>query len=115
MQKSEFEKKYYSNKFVLLGNSKKNKYVFTLESVFENNPFNSNLFENNSSINPDFINQFNYKKATLFSEFGTTYALENWKFQPTLRISSINQTYKNDLESTNKTMQSFKQFTAKKY
>ena len=107
MQKSEFEKKYYSNKFVLLGNSKKNKYVFTLGSVFENNPFNSNLFENNSSINPDFINQFNYKKATLFSEFGTTYALENWKFQPTLRISSINQTYKNDLESTNKTMQSF--------
>ena len=107
LQKSEFEKKYYSNKFVLLGNSKKNKYVFTLGSVFENNPFNSNLFENNSSINPDFINQFNYKKATLFSEFGTTYALENWKFQPTLRISSINQTYKNDLESTNKTMQSF--------
>ena len=107
LQKSEFEKKYYSNKFVLLGNSKKNKYVVTLGSVFENNPFNSNLFENNSSINPDFINQFNYKKATLFSEFGTTYALENWKFQPTLRISSINQTYKNDLESTNKTMQSF--------
>ena len=107
LQKSEFEKKYYSNKFVLLGNSKKNKYVFTLGSVLENNPFNSNLFENNSSINPDFINQFNYKKATLFSEFGTTYALENWKFQPTLRISSINQTYKNDLESTNKTMQSF--------
>ena len=107
LQKSEFGKKYYSNKFVLLGNSKKNKYVFTLGSVFENNPFNSNLFENNSSINPDFINQFNYKKATLFSEFGTTYALENWKFQPTLRISSINQTYKNDLESTNKTMQSF--------
>ena len=107
LQKSEFEKKYYSNKFVLLGNSKKNKYVFTLGSVFENNPCKSNLFENNSSINPDFINQFNYKKATLFSEFGTTYALENWKFQPTLRISSINQTYKNDLESTNKTMQSF--------
>ena len=107
LKKSEFEKKYYSNKFVLLGNSKKNKYVFTLGSVFENNPFNSNLFENNSSINPNFINQFNYKKATLFSEFGTTYALENWKFQPTLRISSINQTYKNDLESTNKTMQSF--------
>ena len=107
LQKSQFEKKYYSNKFVLLGNSKKNKYVVTLGSVLENNPFNSNLFENNSSINPDFINQFNYKKATLFSEFGTTYALENWKFQPTLRISSINQTYKNDLESTNKTMQSF--------
>lgn len=107
LQKSEFEKKYYSNKFVLLSNSKKNKFVFTLGSVFENNPFNSNLFENNSSINTNFINQFNYKKAILFSEFGTTYALENWKFQPTLRISSINQTYKNDLESTNKTMQSF--------
>lgn len=107
LQKSKFEKKYYSNKFVLLGNSKKNKYVVTLGAVLENNPFNSNLFENNSSINPDFINQFNYKKATLFFEFGTTYALENWKFQPTLRISSINQTHKNDLESTNKTMQSF--------
>lgn len=106
LQKSEFEKKYLSNKIVLLGSSKKIKYALTIGSVFENNPFSSNLLENNNLISLNFQNQFNYKKATLYSEIGTTYIFENWKFQPTLRLSNINQKYKNKIELINKTKNS---------
>ena len=95
-QKSEFEKKYLSNKIILLGSSKKIKYVLTVGSVIENNPFSSNLYDKNLTINPSFQNQFNYRKSTLYSEIGTTYVLRNWKFQPTLRLSNINQDYKSE-------------------
>ena len=106
LQKSEFEKKYLSNKIVFLASSKKVKYVFTIGSIFENNPFNSNLLENNIKLNPNFQNQFNYKKSMLYSEMGITFASENWKIQPTLRISNINQKYKDIIDPINKSKNS---------
>ena len=106
LQKSEFEKKYLSNKFFFLASSKIVKYVFTIGSIFENNPFNSNLLENNIKLNPNFQNQFNYKKSMLYSEMGITFASENWKIQPTLRISNINQKYKDIIDPINKSKNS---------
>ena len=102
LQKSEFEKKFVSNKIVLLSSSKKVKYVFTIGLGIESNPYNSNLLKNDTIMSNDFKNEFNYKKATLYSEIGTTYAFENWKFQPTLRLANIKQKYENKIESTYK-------------
>lgn len=106
LQKSEFAKKQLSNKIVLLGSSKKVKYAFTIGSIIEINPFLSNLLDNNNAINPNFQNEFNYKKATLFSEIGATYVFEKWKFQPTIRFSNINQEYQNKIDNIFKSKKS---------
>lgn len=106
LQKSEFEKKYLSNKMVLLGSTKKVKYAFTVGSVFENNPFDSNLLENNNQIIFNFRNKLNYKKTTFYSEIISTYVLGNWKFQPTIRLSNINQDYNDKIENNFKSKNS---------
>ena len=106
LQKSEFAKKQLSNKIVLLGSSKKVKYAFTIGSFIEINPFISNLLDNNNAINPNFQNEFNYKKATLFSEIGATYVFEKWKLQPTIRFSNINQEYQNKIDNIFKSKKS---------
>jgi hypothetical protein len=99
LQKSEFAKKYFSNKAVLLGSSRKLKYVFTIGSELQNNPFNSSLLENNILINNNFNNNFNYRKNVFYLGFSSTIALDNFKFQPTLRMSKINQAFENKLNT----------------
>ena len=42
----------------------------------------------------------------LYSEMGITFASENWKIQPTLRISNINQKYKDIIDPINKSKNS---------
>lgn len=107
LQKSEFSKKYFSNKAVLLGNSKKIKYVFTIGIEHQNNPFNSSLLENNILVNTNFSNNFNYKKNSYYTEFLSTIVLDNFKFQPTLRLSNIYQKFENNLNSTEQSKNSF--------
>lgn len=99
LQKSEFSKNYFFNKIVLLGSTKKIKYIFTIGSVFDENPFRSELSDNNLLIN-NFKNEFNYRRNIQYSEIGATYIFEKWKFQPTIRLSNINQNFKNFIDDT---------------
>lgn len=98
LQKSEFVKEYLSSKMVLLGSSKKLKYAFVVGSTLEKNPFNSILLENDNIINSNFQNHFEYTKSSFYSEIGATYIFKNWKIQPTLKVSNINQKYESKTE-----------------
>ena len=96
LQKSEFIKKYFSNKFFLLGTSKKIKYALVLGLINESTTLKSNLFYNNEVIT-NFQNNFNYQKKTFYSEVALTYKLSHFKIQPTLKLSYIKQNYVNNL------------------
>ncbi|MCI9846696.1 hypothetical protein [Flavobacterium pectinovorum] len=93
LQKSHFKKSYFSNKLILLGNFKKLKYTFITGYNIQDVSLNSSLSEDNIEINPDFKNDNKYKKSSIFSEISTTYFIENFKFQPTLKVVNINQNY----------------------
>lgn len=98
-QKSNFKKNYISNTLFFIGSIKQLKYNFTIASVLDFNTMNSELNENNVNFF-SFENRFNYRKSIFFSDIGITYVKNNFKFQPKLKLSLLNQEYDN--ETTNK-------------
>lgn len=85
-QTSNFVKQVISNKLTYLVNNGHSKSLFTLGTIQNFQPFESKLNEN-GVLNPEFQNNFDYKKANVYFEYSSAFKIKNFKIQPFLSLN----------------------------
>ena len=94
-QFSEYRKENYENYLVFLEKKGNIKYALTAGVNYNRNPFQSFLLENEIDV-VDFKNDFVYKKTNYFSNFSLVYKKKAWKIEPSLSVSYIDQSLKDN-------------------
>jgi hypothetical protein len=104
-QFSNFRKDIVSLQSILLGRINKNKYTFTLGSLFESNLFQSGLgIIKNDNYSPvvAFTNDFVYKKYSFYNKGNYEFNLGNWKISPSYSLSYLGQQLINNIQNIDK-------------
>ena len=99
IQLSENKKRVIQNHIILLGKSKKFKYVLIGGVDYFVNPFYSSTIENSTEIT-DFQNNFDYEKISYFSQLSSTYRVRKLKLETSLGFNKVFQELENNLDKS---------------
>jgi hypothetical protein len=94
-QFSGFSKNITTFQSALLGRTKKNKYTFSVGTIFEKNHLQSNLIVNNINNN-EFTNNSVYNKYSIYNKGTYEINFHKWKFSPSYTLNHLQQKLTNN-------------------
>tara|TARA_B110000908_G_C10264609_1_gene462468 strand:+ start:1319 stop:3997 length:2679 start_codon:yes stop_codon:yes gene_type:complete len=110
-QKSEYSKNYLEVQSILLGSTaKKNKYIFSVGGVIDNNKLQSKLFSQNLTGNSTVengINNVSYLKKTIYQVGSYQFNTGKWKLSPAYRFRYLDQEIDDKESDIKKTQTNF--------